>query len=273
MLCLFFLWMTLGLWLVHFKFDPAVQKYHFLFPLKRHLVFARQVSLVRLVRSSEAARVQMWIWWLWWQSNTIHSTQHFLVAIASPSVERLCRAIATIVRSYYYQYYFAGLLLQLLCGATYTSTTIIRSFYYYDCVEILLLLLCRARGHGVPNYFSLTKDCHDRSKATEDNEQLNNVTGNNVYGKKTITPSKNVCYTQKVDEIWWNCLTWKLKSCISYFHSWWTQRCDEKNMVVSHLLQICCWSLFMKNYNAMRTFYNHQKGLCFVVGEGVLWRW
>ena len=233
----------------------------FYFPLKRHFVFARQVSLVRLVRSSEAARVQMWIWWLWWQSNTIHSTQHFLVAIASPSVEKLCRAIVPIVRSYYY---FAELLLQLLCGAT---------LYYLLLCRVLLLLLCRARGHGVPNYFSLTKDCHDRSKATEDNEQLNNVTGNNVYGKKTITPSNNVCYTQKVDEIWWNCLTWKLKSCISYFHSWWTQRCDEKNMVVSHLLQICCWSLFMKNYGAMRTFYNHQTGLCFVVTESVLWRW
>ena len=111
----------------------------FYFPLKRHLVFARQVSLVRLVRSSEAARVQMWIWWLWWQSNTIHSTQHFLVAIASPSVEKLCRAIATIVRSYYY---FAELLLQLLCGATYTFTTIVQSFYY--CAEPLLLPLCRA---------------------------------------------------------------------------------------------------------------------------------
>ena len=111
----------------------------FYFPLKRHLVFARQVSLVRLVRSSEAARVQMWIWWLWWQSNTIHSTQHFLVAIASPSVEKLCRAIVTIVRSYYY---FAELLLQLLCGATYTFTTIVQSFYY--CAEPLLLPLCRA---------------------------------------------------------------------------------------------------------------------------------
>lgn len=114
-------------------------------------MFARQVSLVRLVRSSEAARVQMWIWWLWWQSNTIHSTQHFLVAIASPSVERLCRAIATIVRSYYYQYYFAELLLQLLCGATYTFTIVhilllcIASIttivhYYYSCAELLLLL-------------------------------------------------------------------------------------------------------------------------------------
>ena len=106
-------------------------------------------------------------------------------------------------------------LLPLLCGAT-TTNTILQSYFYNYCAELLIislllcrattsssiLLLCRARGHGVPNYFSLTKDCHDRSKATEDNEQLNNVTGNNVYGKKTITPSNNVCYTQKVDEIW-----------------------------------------------------------------------
>ena len=123
------------------------------------------------------------------------------MAIASPSVGRLCRAIATIVRSYYYQYYFAELLPQLLCGATYTFTTILHSFYYYYCAKLLPPLLYRtytttivqsfyyrrARGHGVPNYFSLTKDCHDRSKATEDNEQLNNVTGNNVYGEKNIT--------------------------------------------------------------------------------------
>ena len=107
-------------------------------------MFARQVSLVRLVRSSEAARVQMWIWWLWWQSNTIHSTQHFLVATASPSVETLCRDIATIVRSYYYQYYFAGLL-PLLSGAT-TTNTILQSYVYNHCAEllILLLLLCGA---------------------------------------------------------------------------------------------------------------------------------
>ena len=117
-------------------------------------MFARQVSLVRPVRCSEAPRVQMWIWWLWWQSNTIHSTQH---------------------------YYCAELLLLLLCKVT--TTTIVQSLYDYCCAELLLLLLRRARGHGVPNYFSLTKDCHDRSKATEDNEQLNNVTGKNVFGE------------------------------------------------------------------------------------------
>ena len=95
----------------------------------------------------------MWIWWLWWQSNTIHSTQHFLVAIAGPSVERLCRAIATIVRSYYtannivQSYscnYCAGLLILLLLLCRASSTTLVQSYYYYYCAELLRLLLCRA---------------------------------------------------------------------------------------------------------------------------------
>ena len=148
----------------------------------------------------------MWIWWLWWQSNTIHSAQHFLVAIASPSVEKLCRAIVTIVRSYYY---FAELLLQLLCGATYTFTTIVQSFYY--CAEPLLLPLCRASTLVQSFYYY---SCAGREGtvspiisrwrriATTDQKQLKTMKTQqcywqqcNVYGEKNIAPSKNVCYT------------------------------------------------------------------------------
>ena len=167
----------------------------------------------------------MWIWWLWWQSNTIHSTQHFLVAIAGPSVERLCRAIATIVRSYYYQYYFAELLLQLLCGATYTFTTILHSFYYYYCAKLLPPLLCRASTTTLaqsararcPQLFLADEGLPRQIKSNWRQWTTQQCYWQQFLGREQHHTLQECLDTQKVDERWWNCLTWKLKSCIWYF--------------------------------------------------------
>ena len=124
----------------------------------------------------------------------------------------------------------------LLCRAS--STTLVQSYYYYYCAELLRLLLCRASTSTLAQ--SARARCPQLFLADEGlprqiKSNWRQWTTQQCYWQQCLwkenhrTLQECLLYT-KSGWTMVKLLTWRLNSCISFFHSLWTHHsCDEKH--------------------------------------------